>query len=232
MLPRALVLLSFGGWLAGCGATVNVNDGGSGEGGGDAWQPCEGKPCGADCTPCDPSDPSCELPGTTMSCNEAGACVIGDVLCDGGCARDEDCQFGAEWCVGGQCVACDNSGQLCDIDCGLNWGTYERNGCFPCDCAPRSECESDAECGPGGHCYAGALCWDYCGDGDPSCCLGNLCSPAGCSEPPPVGCVVRGCPEGDSCDTFAGCASSGCSCQGGGWACDDDCGGGVCVTPL
>lgn len=231
MTPRAW-LLAVSLSILGCGANVAVNDGGSGEGGGAAWEPCDGKVCGEDCTPCDPDDPSCVLPGTTMACNEQGECVIGDVLCVGGCTRDEDCAFGAQWCVGGECVACDNSGQLCDIDCGFGWGTYERNGCFPCDCAPRNECESDAECGAGGHCYAGAFCWDYCAEGDPSCCLGNLCSQAGCSEPPPVGCVVRGCPQGDVCDTFSGCASSGCGCGDGAWGCDADCGGGVCLTPL
>lgn len=219
-------------WLFGCGGNVTVEDGGAGQGGGGGWQPCAGKRCGDDCTWCDPNDPSCELPGTITTCDQRGECIIGQATCVGGCRSDEDCTFGAEWCIAGECAPCDNSGQVCDINCEHGWRGYERHGCTPCACAPGNDCDSDAECAAGEHCYAGAFCWEGCAEGDPSCCQGNICSAAGCPEPPPVGCVVRGCPMGDVCDTFAGCASSGCSCGGGFWGCDDDCGGGVCLTPL
>jgi hypothetical protein len=35
--------------------------------------PCEGKPCGAKCTPCDPMMPGCM--SSPMACDEHGACV-------------------------------------------------------------------------------------------------------------------------------------------------------------
>jgi len=56
-----------------------------------------------------------------------------------GCATDADCAFGAEWCVHGECVPCDDGAALCDILCADGWSTYERNGCSPCACAPINE---------------------------------------------------------------------------------------------
>src|SRR2546428_5959643 len=121
-----------------------------------------------------------------------------DAATEGGpaCTTDADCAFGAEWCVGGRCVPCDNSGLTCTIPCETGTTFYVRNGCHPCDCAPSNQCRSDADCGPGLACYAGAFCWDGCPPGDPTCCFGNICSGAGCSSPPPTGCKVRGCPSG------------------------------------
>ena len=151
--------------LIACGANVNVNQGGGASGGAGAggWQPCAGKACGDDCTPCDPSDPSCDLPGTSLYCDAQGACVFDAPTCPvGSCARDSDCAVGAEWCENGACVPCDNGGEVCDIACPYDWGLVERNGCTPCECAPRNECTSDAECG-GGTCYAGAHCFPEIG---------------------------------------------------------------------
>src|SRR5690606_26662498 len=143
---------------------------------------------------------------------------------------------GAEWCVEGRCVPCDNSGIACRIACPAGWSLYQRNGCTPCACAPDNECASDADCASVGptaaRCYAGAFCWDWCPPGDPSCCFGNLCGAAGCPAPPPVGCMRRGCPEGQTCEATTGCAPSVCTCDGStGWSCTDDCSGGTCVTP-
>jgi hypothetical protein len=153
------------------------------------------------------------------------------------CSTDEGCAFGSGWCVGGFCVPCDNSGLACDLACLHGWTFYNRNGCTPCDCAPPSACTADSDCISSGSdpmkCYAGARCWDWCPAGDPSCCLGNLCSAAGCVEPPLVGCFVRGCPEGETC-TESGCASTSCICGGMMWpiwGCTYDCGGGTCVGP-
>jgi hypothetical protein len=131
-------------------------------------------------------------------------------------------------------VPCDNGGLLCDIACSDGWSTYERNGCMPCACAPTNQCTEDSDCASSGggaqRCYAGAFCW--CSPADPSCCMGNVCSPAGCTEPPPIGCRVRGCPRGQTCRTDMGCASSGCGCDSSSsaWGCLADCGGGVCVV--
>jgi hypothetical protein len=148
----------------------------------------------------------------------------------GQCSTDADCIAGEQWCVGGACVACDNSGLACDILCIMGWTTYERNGCYPCACAPMNQCTSDAACGAGEECYAGQFCWDWCPAGEPSCCYGNTCSQAGCADPNPTGCFTTGCPIGEDCVDAGGCTSSGCFCDGMGWACTDDCGGGTCVA--
>lgn len=154
-------------------------------------------------------------------------------LGDGGraCVRDSDCPSGTEWCVGGACVACDNSALVCDILCQFGWSLYTRNGCQPCACAPPNECASDADCGTGVKCAPGAFCW--CSAADASCCQGNVCVDDACTGAPPVGCVARGCPIGQDCVATAGCASSGCACETttGTWNCLPDCGGGICVVP-
>jgi hypothetical protein len=148
------------------------------------------------------------------------------------CSTDQDCVAGAEWCVKGKCVPCDNSGPSCDITCPFKWGPYERNGCFPCDCAPKNFCTSDSDCTAGTKCFAGAFCWDYCPPGDPSCCFGNLCQLEGCDGPDPTGCFLKGCPQGQQC-VQGSCVPSACWCDVdyGGWACELDCAGGTCVNP-
>lgn len=182
-----------------------------------SWCRCEGTDCGG-------------LFDDERACRAAYASCLGG----GGCSTDADCPSGSEWCEGGRCVPCDNSGLVCLIACPSGWSTYMRNGCSPCECAPRNDCTSDGECvGTGGgaqRCYAGAFCWDWCPPGDPTCCFGNLCGAAGCTPPPPLGCTRRGCPLGQRCDTTMGCTPSGCGCDPtSGWFCTDDCGGGVCV---
>jgi hypothetical protein len=176
--------------------------------------------------------------GTGTSTGEGGTTVSSSSSSGaggaGGCATDDDCTVGEQWCVGGSCVECDNSGLACDIACIQGWTTYERNGCFPCECAPTNACVTDTNC-PGPieglevKCYPGKLCWDWCPPGDPSCCFGNTCGTVGCSDPNPTGCFITGCAAGESCVNLE-CASSSCSCDGQSWVCDPDCGGGTCVV--
>lgn len=173
------------------------------------WCECAGDDCGA-------------LFADERACNAAyGAC--GDA-----CTSDAQCASGSEWCEGGRCVECDNSGLVCFLACDDGWSTYQRNGCSPCECAPPSACDSNDDCAAG-HCYAGTFCWEGCAAGDPACCRGNQCGAPGCTTPSPAGCRTSGCPRGQRCDTMMGCESSSCACGGGDWACTDDCGGGVCV---
>ncbi|WP_438001014.1 hypothetical protein WMF26_15850 [Sorangium sp. So ce185] len=88
--------------------------------------------------------------------------------------------------------------------------------CVDEGCAP-SRCGCDPETGT----------W-YCTDD----CEGGTCVPdePRCSGPSPVGCHVRGCPEGQTC-VDEGCAPSHCGCdpESGAWYCTEDCGGGTCV---
>ena len=148
------------------------------------------------------------------------------------CSTDSECATGREWCEHGTCVPCDNSGLACYLACQAGWTLYERNGCYPCDCAPEGDCVADADCPEAGQkCWAGLFCWDWCPADDPSCCFGNLCAPTACGAAPPVGCLSRGCPAGQRCDTATGCASSACTCDEASatYACTPDCGGGTCV---
>lgn len=76
------------------------------------------------------------------------------------CTTDADCKYGAEWCVTGACVPCDNSGQVCTIACLL---VEPRNGCQPCKCqtsfcgwSSNGPCASDADCTTGG--CSGQVC--------------------------------------------------------------------------
>lgn len=191
--------------------------------------------CGGDDAPA-PADLGADAPiadlGVDAAALDAALGDAGNVDGGGACTRDSECSSGTEWCVEGACVPCDNSAFACDILCGHGWSLYTRNDCHPCACAPANECASDAECAPGEKCAAGAFCW--CSAADASCCQGNICVPEACDPPPPVGCVARGCPVGEECNTTAGCASSGCACDtsSGTWGCLPDCGGGICeVAP-
>lgn len=148
----------------------------------------------------------------------------------GPCSTDRDCAFGTHWCVGGACVECDNSGRVCDIACAWSgWSTYTRNGCMPCQCAPPMGCTADADCAGRELCDPGRFCTDWCPDGDPSCCWGNLCQAPGCDTPNPEGCRRQGCPAGQICER-SGCTAGRCFCgAGGAWGCTRDCAGGTCV---
>lgn len=148
------------------------------------------------------------------------------------CRTDADCTFGAEWCVHGACVACETADvAACPARCARGSTRMVRNGCTPCTCVVANACTTNSDCALGTTCYAGALCWDWCPPGDPTCCYGNICEGLGCTTPPPTGCKKRGCPENAICLT-GGCTSSLCDCVGSGWSCVDDCAGGICAEEL
>ncbi len=151
-----------------------------------------------------------------------------DADTDLSCQTDAQCTPGEQWCVQGQCVPCDNSGTVCDLACEKDWEFYRRNECLACACAPLNDCVSDEDCQADETCYAGRFCWDWCPEGDPSCCYGNICRASGCSWQPPMGCWRLGCPQGQQC-TDEECVASDCTCWESDWLCTDDCGGGSCV---
>jgi hypothetical protein len=204
----------------------------NGAAGGSGADPCASKQCGDVCSLCDPADPSCAAHATELYCDDAGDCAARVPTCGGSCSNDADCGYGVEWCVGGACVPCDDTGGACDLDCPSGWQLYERNGCGACACAPVNECIMDGDCpmtaGGTPECYAGSFCWDWCPPGEPSCCYGNTCSVSGCSGVNPAGCAATGCPAGEAC-VAEGCAPSSCACNQGVWVCTADCAGGVCA---
>jgi hypothetical protein len=171
--------------------------------------------------------------GSMETCEAAyRACLEGSPH---GCRTDGDCEEGAEWCVDGECVPCDDTGTACDIGCSQGWDLYSRNGCTACECAPINVCDGSADCAgsPQGEvCVPGRFCTDWCPEGDPSCCFGNVCASEDCAaeEPYPHGCFERGCPAGETCEEGAECIPTSCECIDDFWICTDDCGGGACVA--
>jgi hypothetical protein len=206
--------------------------------------------CGGDDAPPAPDAGARDLGGADLGAEDLGsdlgpadlgATDLGEDaarpdLGPGACASDRDCREGEQWCEGGRCVDCDNSGTVCRIACPTGWSTYVRNGCSPCECAPLNACMRDGDCGSGNKCWPGRFCWCPDGARSPDCCMGNVCSGGACTTEPPTGCLVRGCPRGQRCDMSEGCAPSACGCDasggGGGtpgYICTADCSGGSCV---
>jgi eight-cysteine-cluster-containing protein len=107
-------------------------------------------------------DQTCDTSDCLSCCpNSTGPCID---LCCGKCTEppsqiecttDADCTYGAEWCEYGICVACDNSGAVCDLFCS-NGMIDPRNGCQPCTCNPDDvncedqtysrACKEDGDC--------------------------------------------------------------------------------------
>jgi hypothetical protein len=150
--------------------------------------------------------------------------------CPKRCRDDSACLFGREWCTEGLCTSCTPPPVECFNTCPRGWIPRMRNGCHTCQCMPPSQCHADVDCGAGLVCYAGASCPSGCQPGDPSCCEGNFCSPPSCTGPAPAGCMLMGCPEGNTC-VIRGCTPLYCKCDRatGTWQCATDCAGGVCV---
>ncbi|MDI7269895.1 MAG: hypothetical protein QME96_18035 [Myxococcota bacterium] len=148
-------------------------------------QPCECAPYG----PCMSDDQCgagevCDTSGCLSCCPDAGPDVVCIAACCGmcvpdpgpECSSDSDCRVGLEWCEGGRCVPCDNSGEVCDIGCPAGL-VPPRNGCQPCRCASYLPCTGDRQCDEA----SGEVC-------DLSECL-SCCPDAG----PDVDCITMCC---------------------------------------
>ncbi len=199
-----------------------------------------GCPQGETCVPnsgvCIPRRCVCDEASGQWQCSEdcdGGLCVP-----QAGCRTDDGCLYGAEWCQNGQCVPCDRSGEVCDIDCGDGYVLAERHGCTPCQCVPANECLADGDCRfPLNVCVAGPACYPWCSPDDPTCCFGNRCMTQrpSCPPPNPQACFEFGCAPGLRClpTAIPTCMPSRCDCLGfeTGWTCTDDCVNGACQVP-
>lgn len=149
----------------------------------------------------------CECGGGHFMCYYTDACMGAPFGC--ACEVDEDCEngFGRAWCEGGTCVPCDNSGLSCTLYC-PNGFVPPRNGCQPCECAPRP-CERVGE----GYCTCDALCGgvsQLCEAGLGRC-IEDICAIMDCVSlcDPLRGCVERECGAPEDCKLIY----STCGCQ-------------------
>lgn len=142
------------------------------------YQPCfddaacdAGEVCDlGECLSCCPDAP----PGSDCIGACCGQCVEQPTKT---CVSDTDCTAGAEWCIDGLCLPCDNSGLYCDLYC-ANGMVAPRNECQPCICLPDYvPCLDDAQCGPEGVCNT-AVCLSCCPGAPP----GTACIDVCCGE--------------------------------------------------
>jgi hypothetical protein len=116
-----------------------------------AYDPCEGKLCGQECTICDPLDPTCVGPAVMMYCDQVGTCGMQFPVCSGGqCKSDNDCPQ-----IGAPCSPCPDGTQSCPtVSCVSEVCTYGWSGCSGYD-----PCEGKA---------CGETC-TLCSPNDPNC---------------------------------------------------------------
>jgi hypothetical protein len=153
-----------------------------------------------ECLSCCPDAP----PGSDCIALCCGRCTPAPTAT---CAADADCTAGEEWCEGGVCVPCDNSGLACKIYCEHGM-VPPRNGCQPCICAAGyTACTSDLQCDAA----AGEVC-------DMTECLS--CCP---DAPPGTPCIALCCGRCTPAPTATCAADADCT-AGEAW-----CEGGVCV---
>ena len=142
-----------------------------------------------------------------------------------GCQGDDDCAPGerCDDCATSSCPDCDD----CVAACVAAGGCPGPNpaGCRETGCPAGQECVQGEACIPS-NCQCDGefwLCTDDCGGGE---CV----DAGGCPGPNPAGCRETGCPAGQACVQGDACIPSTCVCDGGVWACTEDCGGGECVA--
>ena len=160
-------------------------------------------------TCCGETHPSyvCQCGGGSFGCYYTDACMGAPFGCT--CGVDEDCEdgWGRAWCEEGTCVACDNSGVDCLLDCEFGF-VPPRNGCQPCECAP-APCETVGT----GYCTCDVACGGdlmLCEAGLGRC-VEDICALIDCPAPcdPLRGCVPAECTVDADCKLIY----SSCDCQ-------------------
>lgn len=195
------------------------------------WEPCKGKTCGDECAPCDPTDPDCALPGTSMACNKGGECVPADpAVLDCGPTDPDACTPGEVFPTPDDCntCTCPESGKKSEAICSMmpcvEWVPCKDKACgaecFPCDPADPDCALPGVQmvCNKGGECVSEDPSALDCGSTDP-----NVCTPGGVFEAPD-GCNTCTCPASGKKDEAA-CTEMACI----GWEpCKDKACGDVC----
>jgi hypothetical protein len=189
-----------------------------------------GDACALD-EPCDRPTPMDETCCIDFAYCRNGELVM-DVSCDldcFACVDDHGCPAGAAVCNNQICEPCPLTpagGMDCGFSCPEDWEFLTRNGCPTCDCAPPSECDlgetmcmTNSPDGIARHCYQGDHVADLGCAPDDSGCSANVCAPAGCAAPAPLGCLLP-CTTDPACGL---CATDSCTCEGGAWICAEIC---------
>lgn len=169
----------------GSAGTGGGNTGGSGNTGG--WDPCSGKPCGAECTLCDPKDPTCAETAVIKVCDAKGSCGQSNPECGPApsCQADSDCPA-----LGAPCQQCPDGSVACP------WSKCENGACVSgYDSCQGQMCQDDGDCpailAPCQACPDGSFAcpWTKCENGQ---CTGGF---DGCKGYEP--CAGKAC--GDAC---------------------------------
>ncbi|TVQ97852.1 MAG: hypothetical protein EA398_13900 [Deltaproteobacteria bacterium] len=209
---------------------------------------------GGSCVPISgrPTDPPVTDPPVTDPCD--GPSPAG--CFSNGCPSGERCAGYEETgiCVPSECT-CDEHGWTCTTDCGGGTCVPDDPGSTEPVCDDPEPtwdcrvtgCNDDETCteppGDGTVCVPsrcdcedeGWICTEDCGGwfcapDDPGTSGPGSTEPPTCDGPNPAGCIETGCDDGEVCTLLLDiCTPSQCFCDEDGWACTDDCGGGVCV---
>jgi hypothetical protein len=229
---------------AGVGGTSG--SGGSSGSGGGTWDPCAGKPCGAECTQCAPNDPSCAETMVLKFCSEDGACGPAYPACSvDSCSDGSDCPA-----LGAPCEVCPDGSYACpSIECVNGQCVFSGESCQGQQCTGDSDCPTmGAPCQicPDG---STACPWTGCVDGEcmsafPGCPGWNPCEGKSCGEqctqcaPNDPNCVETAVIK--VCDASGICGGGAPDCSGGECKSSSDCsvlavcmpcGDGTCAQP-
>ncbi|RDV37605.1 hypothetical protein DV096_13965 [Bradymonadaceae bacterium TMQ3] len=161
---------------------------------------------------------------------------------DDQCPGDQFCARGEDVCQPSSCICSEEGVWFCSEDCGGGECRDPEARCEepnPAGCQDHEACASNELCVPDeAQCTpTECVCTE---EGEWFCnrdCSGKVCKPAdeACQGPNPEGCTQNSdCGAADlRCDIDDEvCIPTGCSCQGGEWVCDEECGGGVCERVL
>lgn len=204
------------------------------------YEPCSAKDCGAECTPCDPNDPTCVHDDLVRRCDSDGACSAAQTICPspGTCTTSKDCTVTGVLTV----TPCpDGSSAQTRYECIDGQCSYVFPGC-PGACRTDAECPlSEAPCQlcsdgssacPYAHCDNG-----MCDSGIETCPSSGPCEGKSCGDACALPCTGG---PGDCVQPVAYCDAT-LVCRGGSapvcpaatCTSNDDCGAGhVCVEQI
>lgn len=208
---------------SGSGGTAAAAGGGGT--GGATWDPCGGKPCGAECSVCPPNDPSCAETAVLKFCDSSGSCGSAYPVC-----QPQQCQDSGD-CpdVGAPCEPCPDGSFACPgVDCIGGQCVFSGSSCQGQQCKDAGDCPAVGApcqlCNDGSYACPWTDCVNgVCVGGFPGCpgfepCDGKACGDP-CTQCPPndPGCaetsVLKFCDQNGSCQpNFPTCGGNN-QCQ-------------------